>query len=175
MHNIVAIILFVLAWNYSVGQNVLRQQVERTYLSQVGVREHGYNSGDSVNMYLASVNLMPGNAWCAAFVSWVYQRNGILNPKSGWAPAWFAPQYIVWSSDGLKNQTPRPGDVFGIYFNEKKRIAHIGFVHRFGEDITITVEGNTNAAGSREGDGVYVKRRPTRQLFYVSRFIIDLP
>ena len=166
-------ILLVLAWNYSFSQNILREQVEKTYLSQVGVIEHGYNSGDSVNMYLASVNLKPGNAWCAAFVSWVYQKNEVLNPKSGWSPNWFTSQYVIWKSNGLKNQIPKHGDVFGIYFKEKKRIAHVGFIHRFGESITITVEGNTNEAGSREGDGVYIKRRPTRQIYAVSRYIKD--
>lgn len=128
-------------------------------------------------MYLASVNLKPGNAWCAAFVSWVYTENGIINPKSGWSPAWFSSQNIIWKSrDGQKNNNfPLTGDVFGIYFTEKRRIAHIGFIHRFDEHITITVEGNTNAAGSRDGDGVYIKRRPTRQLFYVARYINDNP
>ena len=169
-------ILLVLVWNHSVGQNVLREQVEKTYISQVGVTEQGYNSGDSIDMYLASVDLKPGNPWCAAFVSWTYQKNGVISPKSGWSPSWFADKYVIWKKEGgLKNQTPRPGDVFGIYFKEKKRIAHVGFIHRFGEQITITVEGNTNAAGSRDGDGVYVKRRPTRQLFYVARYINDIP
>lgn len=173
MRNIIIIILLVFTWNYSISQNLLREQVEKTYLSQVGVVEKGYNTGDSVNMYLASVNLGHGNAWCAAFVSWVYQKNGVLNPKSGWSPSWFNPKYVIWKRDGLKNQTPRSGDVFGIYFKEKKRIAHVGFIHRFGESITITVEGNTNEAGSREGDGVYIKRRPTRQIYAVSKYIKD--
>lgn len=66
---------------------------------------------------------------------------------------------------------PLPGDVFGLYYPEKKLIGHIGFIHRYREDITITVEGNTNNAGSSEGDGVYMKRRPTRQLYIIARYI----
>lgn len=128
-----------------------------------------------VDQYLGAVSLKPGNAWCAAFVAWVYQQNGVVYPHSGWSPSWFAPQHVVWSRDGLKNRSPLPGDVFGIYFAEKKRIAHVGFVHRFGATVTITVEGNTNNAGSREGDGVYLKRRPTRQLFKIARYINDIP
>lgn len=64
-----------------------------------------------------------------------------------------------------------PGDIFGIYFQNKGRIAHVGFVHRFGDKYTITVEGNTNEEGSREGDGVYLKRRLTKQLYKISRYV----
>lgn len=38
-------------------------------------------------------------------------------------------------------------------------------------NFTITVEGNTNEAGSREGDGVYRKRRLKNQIYKISRWI----
>jgi len=127
-----------------------------------------------VDQYLASVNFTPGYAWCAAFVSWVYQKNGVVNPKSAWVPSWFNKNNIIWQrNNGLKNQMPQPGDVFGLYYSDKKIIGHIGFIHRFGDLITITVEGNTNNAGSSEGDGVYLKRRPTRQIYTIARYIKD--
>lgn len=37
----------------------------------------------------------------------------------------------------------KPADVFGIYFPEKGRIAHVGFVEQWKEHWLITVEGNT--------------------------------
>lgn len=173
MRIIAFIICCLFAWNSSVGQSVLREKVEKTYLSQVGVREAtGHNDGQPVEMYLASVNFGKGYAWCAAFVSWVYQQNGVMNPKSAWVPSWFNSN-IIWQSNGLKNRLPLPGDVFGIYYSNTKLIGHIGFIHRFSEDITITVEGNTNSAGSSDGDGVYMKRRPTRQLYRIARYIKD--
>ena len=66
---------------------------------------------------------------------------------------------------------PRAGDVFGIYFPEKKRIAHVGFIDQWDENWLITVEGNTNSSGDREGDGVYRKRRPIRSIYRVARYI----
>lgn len=45
---------------------------------------------------------------------------------------------------------PAAGDVFGLYFPEKGRIAHVGFVDQWGEKYMISVEGNTNEAGSRK-------------------------
>lgn len=66
---------------------------------------------------------------------------------------------------------PRAGDIFGIYFNNLKRIAHAGFVDEWGRSFIITVEGNTNEAGSAEGDGVYRKRRPISSIHSVANWI----
>lgn len=67
--------------------------------------------------------------------------------------------------------TPRAGDIFGIYFNNLKRIAHAGFVDEWGSTFIITVEGNTNETGSAEGDGVYRRRRPIGSLHSVANWI----
>lgn len=64
-------------------------------------------------------------------------------------------------------QPPSPGDVFFIYYANKGRVAHTGFVHQWGTTTVVTVEGNTNEAGSREGDGVYKKKRLRRQIYAV--------
>jgi hypothetical protein len=154
---------FILTLPVSAGE--LRNDVEYTYLSQIGVREAtGQNDGIEVEKYLASTNLGAGYAWCAAFVNWVYVQNGIDTPQSpAWSPSWFP-------NDRCTN-TPQTGDVFGIYFNNLGRIAHVGFIHRYGPKTTLTVEGNTNNDGSREGIGVFVKRRLTRQLYLVSNWI----
>ncbi|MES3016403.1 MAG: hypothetical protein V4721_01435 [Bacteroidota bacterium] len=66
---------------------------------------------------------------------------------------------------------PQPADIFGLYFPEKKRIAHVGFVDEWKEPWVVTVEGNTNAAGSRDGDGVYRKRRLVRTMYQVARYV----
>lgn len=69
------------------------------------------------------------------------------------------------------NRQPTTADIFGIFFPEKNRIAHAGFVDQWGETWLITVEGNTNIEGSREGDGVYRKRRLVRSVYKVARYI----
>ena len=66
---------------------------------------------------------------------------------------------------------PGTGDVFGIYFPEKKRIAHVGFIDHWDGTWLISVEGNTNASGSNEGDGVYRKRRLVKSIYRVARYI----
>ena len=69
------------------------------------------------------------------------------------------------------NRQPASGDIFGIFFPNKNRIAHVGFIDQWQTDWVITVEGNTNIEGSREGDGVYRKRRPVKSIYQVARYI----
>ncbi len=69
------------------------------------------------------------------------------------------------------NWQPTIGDVFGIYFPDKNRIAHTGFIDQWDGTWLITVEGNTNVSGGREGDGVYRKRRPVKSIYQVARYI----
>ena len=39
------------------------------------------------------------------------------------------------------------------------RVAHVGLVEKSEGDWLVTIEGNTNGGGSRDGDGVYRRRR----------------
>ena len=73
--------------------------------------------------------------------------------------------------DSYRVITPSTGDVFGIYFPEKKRIAHVGFIDSWDGTWLISVEGNTNTSGNADGDGVYRKRRPTSSIYQVARYI----
>lgn len=129
----------------------------------------GRNDGERVEEYLRAVGLGPGHPWCAAFVSWAFRRAGLDAVQTAWAPALFPKQRVVYSR-GEEGYMMRPGDVFGIYYPAKKRIAHVGFLDGEEGDFYITVEGNTNEAGSREGDGVYRKRRAKKTIFRVSRW-----
>ncbi|HEY1060442.1 MAG TPA: hypothetical protein VGE44_02095 [Daejeonella sp.] len=63
------------------------------------------------------------------------------------------------------------GDIFGLFFSEKNRIAHAGFIDQWDGTWLITVEGNTNDSGGREGDGVYRKRRLVRSVYQVASYI----
>ncbi len=171
-------------------------RVKEIYTSQIGVREKGINAGPEVEKYLKYVGLAKGNPWCAAFVCWSLGKAGVENPRTGWSPALFGNRRIIWASgeqgtkskeqrlvgskleglfqksvDGIDPAGPGAGDVFGLYFPEKGRIAHVGFVDEWKEAWVTTVEGNTNVVGSREGDGVYRKRRLVRSLYRVARYM----
>jgi hypothetical protein len=152
------------------GSDSLRLAVAKTYYSQIGVVEAtGRNDGTQVEAYLSSVGFAKGAPWCAAFVSWVFQQHNVPNAKSAWSPAWFPRSRTIWTQG--KGQTPLPADVFGIYFVNLKRIGHVGFIDSWGSSFATTIEGNTNLAGSREGDGVYRKRRSIKQIYKISRWV----
>lgn len=160
------------------------EKVRKIYTSQIGIREEGHNSGNAVEAYLTYVGLPKGNPWCAAFVCWVFGQAGVENPRTGWSPALFRSSRVIWEREKSRNSAvsakasaqegparPQTGDVFGIYFPEKARIAHVGFIDQWDGTWLITVEGNTNYSGSREGDGVYRKRRLLSSIYKVARYI----
>lgn len=143
--------------------------IKSVYTSQIGVREAtGKNDGKQVESYLKSVKSVKGNPWCAAFVAWCFDQCGVKTVRSAWSPSWFPSNRVIWKQ-GV-GTVPHAGNVFGIWFNNRNRIAHVGFIDEWHGKYAITVEGNTNDAGSREGDGVYRKRRLTRQIYAVSNW-----
>ena len=145
-------------------------QVKQIYDAQIGVRETGNNAGSAVEQYLNYVNLKKGEPWCAAFVCWVFGQAGVANPRTGWSPALFPTNKIIWDR-GKETKHPNTADIFAIYFAEKGRIAHTGFVDRWNGNWLTTVEGNTNENNSRDGDGVYRKRRMVSSIYKVARYI----
>lgn len=152
----------------------LIEKVAAVYTAEIGVREAtGKNDGARVEQYLKATHLPKGNPWCAAFVTWTYLQvdPDIVTPRSAWAPSWFTKNIVYERGKPIKDI--RRADTFGIYYAKDKRIGHIGFIDQWdhGNDYFISVEGNTNNAGSNEGDGVYRKRRLKRAVFKISRWI----
>ncbi|MBL6445716.1 CHAP domain-containing protein [Fulvivirga sp. 29W222] len=150
----------------------LRARLKQVYSNQVGVREQGgANRGKVVEQYLAVTGLGPGYAWCSAFVSWCYLHAGVDAPVSAWVPSFAIERNIIYKRGKPVKSIPKSGDVFLIWYDRLNRPAHIGFVDAWGEQYVITVEGNTNDNGGRDGDGVYRKKRLKRQIWAVSDFI----
>ena len=166
-------------------QNAKRNHVQQIYTAELVVREKtGHNDGARVEAYLGYVGLKKGDPWCAAFVCWVFDQARVANPRTGWSPGLFPKERLVWKRGskvagkevavaGKRGVAalPQKGDVFGIWFPDKGRIAHVGFVDSWTEKWLITVEGNTNEAGSREGDGVLRKRRLVGSVYQVAGFV----
>ena len=180
------------------------------YSAYVGVRElTRHNDGPEVERFLAHVGLKKGAPWCAAFVSYCLHKAGYTDaPRSGWSPDYFPKRQRVWAlsqkytpphADSTPPYHAQIGDLFGIWYANLGRIAHVGFVDcpdpstqnraqqhekppnattpriniippsHSGAYIT-TVEGNTNDNGSREGIGVFRKYRPLKSIKYIARW-----
>lgn len=144
-------------------QESSRTRLVHTAKTQIGVREDtGRNDGRVVDSYLASTGLAGSRApWCAAFIVWVGDTafgSTLFNPypRSAWSPSFLVKP--TWDRQ-RRGKPLKPADVIGIWFNSMGRVAHVGLVERNDGDWIVTIEGNTNGGGSRDGDGVYRRRR----------------
>ncbi|MBB5437713.1 hypothetical protein HDC92_001387 [Pedobacter sp. AK017] len=158
-------ILLGIAWFAIVGSswrtgsssiNDGREKVLAIAKKEIGVQETMENSGVRVDQYnvYAGLKKVP---WCASFISWVFGQAGYPQPRTAWSPALFPKNRLAGK--------PVPGLVLGIYFNDLKRIAHCGIVEWTKNSWVGSIEGNTNVAGSREGNGVYRRVRHSRMIY----------
>lgn len=145
--------------------------LEKIFMGEVGVREAtGKNDGKDVLKYQKNAGLGTGYSWCACFVKWCFDQAAIKTTITAWSPTCHNKKNIVMMNSTYK-QSLRRGDVFTLYYPKLGRIGHTGFVRKkFGTNSVETVEGNTNSAGSREGDGVYVKVRPKSSIYSITRW-----
>jgi hypothetical protein len=137
----------------------------------------GPNRGPRVEEFQRSVGLRPGDPWCAAFVAWcAMSSRGLSAP-----PSWCSGSAITTWTKGSRKAGPA-GACTPLFVDYRDRVrvgwiwvrakdeagaadarrgnwvqGHIGIVIAVDEVGFHTVEGNTNSAGSRDGDGVYRK------------------
>lgn len=93
--------------------------------------------------------------WCASFVSFCLNVTGTGHGRIVYVPAIVA-HYRERES---LFTAPQVGDLFCLWFPSKDRYAHTGAVEAVDGDFVVTVEGNSNAAGSRTGGAVVRLRR----------------
>ncbi len=151
--------------------------------SQLGVLESplGSNNGPEVNAYLESVGLGPGHFWCMAFVYWCYQqaaqklkKNNPLVRTAGvmahWNAARKAGTRCITTKEAADNPgLIKPGMIFII--SHGGGLGHTGLVESVHGGMLVTIEGNTNKEGSRNGIGVF--RRTGRSIKSINKGFIE--
>lgn len=163
----------------------IAEAVARNAESKVGVRERGGpNKGPALQEFFDADSYDPngpkpgddGYAWCAAFVCWaVYQtvKDRRITFKRPTTPgAW---DYERWAKDQdgsvMLKKPPlwdiKRGDI--VVF----KTSHIGIAvsDARANGTVLTVEGNTNGSGGREGDGVYARTRKLTEIRSRIRFM----
>lgn len=124
--------------------------VARSQLGR-GEQPRGSNWGQPVQEYLASVGITFPAAWCMAFAYWCVDKAAreakVTNPlhRTGGVMA----QWNALKGTSHQVKRPRRGDLFVMSFGSG--LGHIGFVERVEGDRIVTIEGNSNDEGSREG------------------------
>jgi len=153
-----------------------RDSIQAVYTSYLGVREStGRNDGYPVSAFLASTGLKEGPPWCVAFVYYCFLEAGITPDiaRPAYSPDWFVDSTkVVYRKSWMNSDfVVKPGMVGGFYYPSKGRIAHGFFIDYEDKNNYYTVQGNTNIAGSREGDGVYRKIVSKKRLHVISDFL----
>jgi hypothetical protein len=164
------------------GKALLPAHIVRIASAEIGVEEvNGTNTGPRVDEYKAATWLDPkkGWPWCAAFVCWVV-REAMLAANVPQTATFKRPRTAgAWDMENWSRQQDastwtlkphrgdiQPGDIVVFTFS------HVGFAVSAPDKNghVLTIEGNTDHAGSREGGGVFRKRRHLSQIRSRIRF-----
>lgn len=162
------------------GKSPLPELVAAAAESQIGVRETGgSNKGAELQKFFDSDwydpnGTLPGDegyAWCASFVCWCVKEAGervdlpFNRPRTPGAwdfENWARREEVELIKPAMREV--RRGDIVVFKFS------HVGIATGDEANGRVeTVEGNTNKAGSREGDGVYRKIRRKSQIRSIIR------
>ena len=143
---------------------------------EVGVREdpRGSNRGPRVDQYLRAVGLSPESgsfAWCAAFVFFCFEQAataaGRANPVvktagvlAHWNKAERAGARRITAAQAAREPgMVKTGQIFVMDFGGGT--GHTGLIAGFRSGKLVTIEGNSNEGGSREGIGVFERHGRT--------------
>ena len=154
--------------------------------SQIGIMEQpsGSNRGPEVDQYVTRCGLDPKGkfAWCAAFVYWCFdqvskelaRKNPVVKTAgvlAHWNGAGTQPGATRITKLKATNNPSliKPGHIFIIDFG--KGAGHTGLVEQVTSGKLVTIEGNTNDGGSREGIGVF--RRTQRKIAQINKGFIE--
>lgn len=139
----------------------MRNEIIQVAESQVGIKEipPGSNKQKFGEWYG-----MNGYAWCAMFVSWVYEKAGFpfSTPK---APNGFhqcAAGYNYWRSQRKLTTDPRPGDIVLFDWNKDKWADHTGIFKGWLDEkhqYFYAIEGNTGIGNDSNGGEVMIRKR----------------
>ena len=91
-------------------------------------------------------------AWCDIFISWCADQSGNKDVIGRFA---YTPSHEAWfraQGREVNIREAEPGDI--LFFNFIGRTSHVGIVEANRGDGLITIEGNTNGSGSRDGGSV---------------------
>jgi hypothetical protein len=127
------------------------------------------NRGPWVRLYMRGNEGDPW-AWCAGFVQFcVRQAADELGVDASWYPKTFLVKTLLEELRVQHRTAPAEG-VLGVVFGwvRESGAGHCGIVTGVEGEYVLTIEGNTNEAGSREGVAVMAKRRKRGGLTFAS-------
>ena len=156
----------------------IQEAIVQVAKSYVGKKEKPSNTGFLDATFEAEMKVVgwqSGWAWCSLFTELVWRKayQQVSDPHTvDSVGALFSPMAVDTATRFKRAgyiiyETPKVGDLV-IWKHGHGPSGHAGIVIGVGPDKAFsTVEGNTNAAGSREGDTVAIKARKIGMPFQV--------
>lgn len=126
----------------------------------------GFHNSDFEDK-MRSIGFQTGHAWCSYFVELVWRDAYIDNPdmlnfiSKNFSGSTFR-TLTNFTQLGMDDKKPKVGSI--VIWRKKRKgsyttLGHAGVVIEVHDDYFVSVEGNTNGAGSREGEVVALKKR----------------
>lgn len=122
---------------------------------------------------------MDGNPWCAMFVSWVYNKAGLIKSISASTSKGFAScdaglKWFAKKGKLVPVGQAQEGDIVFFQFDTDAQPDHVGIVEKNNTKLKrlVCIEGNTspdNKGSQSNGGGVYRKKRPYGTVMAVAR------
>jgi hypothetical protein len=114
-----------------------------------------------------------GYPWCAAAQAEIFNTANIPAPMSARVVDWFVTN-VVWKREygEVPLQLNTRGMVGGLYYQNLGRYGHIVLIVAEDKNNYYTLEGNTNLAGSREGEGFYKKIRSKKSIAVLADYCL---
>lgn len=131
----------------------------------IGICEKGKNNrGPAVDALILEAGGKIGTAWCGWTQVVAHKRCGCPF-AGGMAMSWFVRSRLITSGF-------LPGDLGSVWNKYMNRIGHVLAFEQVlpSGKFVVTIEGNTNAVGSREGSCVCRLTRPVRQIYSFARW-----
>lgn len=140
--------------------------------SQVGVKESPpeSNSVKYNDWIYGKPTKGPQYAWCAAFVSWVFNEAKLPLPRidviKGFVGCNFAVKNVgKW---GVNVAKPQPGDICFFDWQGDGHYDHTGiFVRHIQDGLFESIEGNTSPANDSNGGEVMVRQRKYKTAIFI--------
>jgi hypothetical protein len=158
------------------GQEELFTEALKKYMGVIELT--GNNDGEVVEYILLNCGIPFPAPWCACLLNQGLIDIGLEGPVKdpGYTPMWFTDPKRITYARGVDpiTTTFKEGWIGGIYFRSKGRIAHVFTVLDDFDDYVLTIEGNTNDQGGREGNKVAIRLRKKTEIYICADWITPI-
>lgn len=150
---------------------ITRDRIIEVAKSQIGEKESPANSNGTKYGEWYGMNFV---AWCAIFVSWVFNEAGIPLPKIDTKKGYHYVPTLYFRAKlwGYITLDPQPGDIVLFDWNGDKAADHTGIFEKWLDKTAgkfQCIEGNT--AHGNDSNGGQVMERPDRNIHQVLAFV----